>query len=80
MKNTLFYAANRHKYNFQTDFTKKHIKEDRYINGQEIPQILKDYTVLIVLVICTILINTNYMTWFAEKNIPYKRLIKMFDG
>lgn len=42
-KYTIFYAAHRHKYNFQNDFTKKHMKEHRYINGQEIPQIFKAY-------------------------------------
>lgn len=36
MKNTLLYAAHRHKYNFQNDFTKKNSKEHWYINGQEI--------------------------------------------
>lgn len=36
--------------------------------------------ILIVLVIYAILINTNYMTWFAEQNIHYKRFIRMFNG
>lgn len=36
--------------------------------------------ILIVLVIYTILINTNYLPWFTQQNIHYKRVNKMFDG
>lgn len=76
MKNTQFYAAHRHKYNFQNDFTKKHIKEHRYINREEIPQIFKGY----IDSFSNLCYLNNYMTWFAEQSIHYKRLNKMFDG